>query len=356
LSSIPPSFTSECVDQLVTVDVQPHAFGSIHSMFSSNDTRDQRRHDLAQSRAADGIEAERENTHETSESADHMGPQQRKILLRSVEESLGWATVILAVVAIGAAFVAAFFVSSSMSDPQTGFLRNYLSQTWSGFDAEVLEIAEFNPCESLHADLNTNVMIVVLLLGITVNMSLSLPSPCDGVNILGTCAANDIALEVQRTADVVCSLLCIISMLIGAQLIIDLGRVPPAQAKNFIVEALPALGAKNVAFEFAVWAFTLSMIIHILVVLRPPQAIGCFALLVVGTAGTIAAKKASLEASQRAIVAAESAMKSPPPSPLLPGPPPLPAAAAPPPPPSPPPPIAPPPRSSSSSSSSDVKA
>jgi len=311
---------SECVDQLVTLDVQPHAFRSIHNSFSSNDTRDQRRHDLAQSRAADDIEAERDSSHQTSGPADHMGPEQRKFLVRSVEEEssgLGWATVIFGVVAIGAAFVAAFFVFSSMSDQggdqdttQIGFLRSYLSKTWSGFDAAVLEIDGFNPCESLHADLNTNVMIVVLLLGITVNMTPSLPSPCDGVNILGTCAANDIALEVQRTAGVVCSLLCIISILVGARLIIDLGRVPAAQGTNFIIDALPALGAKNVAFEFAVWAFTLAMIIHILVVLRPPQAIASLALLIVGTAGTVAAKKTSIAASEKAIVAAGGGLKS----------------------------------------------
>lgn len=294
---------SECVDQLIAVDVQPHAFRSINNNSSSNDTRDQRRRDLAQSRVVDDIEAERDSIHETSESADHMGPQQQKFLLRSVEESSGWAIVIIAMVAIVVAFVAASSVT------QSGFLTNYLSQAWSGFDVEALEIDGYNPCESLHADLNTNVMIVTLLLGITVSMSLSLPSPCDGVNVLGTCAANEIAIEVQLTADVVCSVLCIISMLIGGQLIIDLGKVPAAQAKVFVIDALPALGAKNIAFEFAVWAFTLQMIIHILVVLRPPQAIGCLALLGGGTAVTLSAKKASVAAAEKAVAAAGSTLK-----------------------------------------------
>ena len=79
--------------------------------------------------------------------------------------------------------------------------------TKSGLDAQVLELAD-NPGDALNADLNNNLLIVTLLLGITVSISVPLPEPCDSVNIFETCEANEVALEVHRTAAMVHTFKC----------------------------------------------------------------------------------------------------------------------------------------------------
>eukprot|EP00413_Alexandrium_margalefii_P035195 CAMPEP_0204579784 /NCGR_PEP_ID=MMETSP0661-20131031/43695_1 /ASSEMBLY_ACC=CAM_ASM_000606 /TAXON_ID=109239 /ORGANISM="Alexandrium margalefi, Strain AMGDE01CS-322" /LENGTH=204 /DNA_ID=CAMNT_0051588833 /DNA_START=42 /DNA_END=656 /DNA_ORIENTATION=+ len=157
-------------------------------------------------------------------------------------------------------------------------MGGYLAASWSGFDAQVLEVAD-NAADSMNTDLNTSLLISTLVLGITVGMSLELPDPCDDVNLFGTCEATTIALTVHRTAAMACNVLCIVSMLIGGHLLQDLGRVPGASAKTFIINALPALGAKKLAYELAIWAFTLTMIMQLLITLGSPQALGCLVLL-----------------------------------------------------------------------------
>lgn len=160
-----------------------------------------------------------------------------------------------------------------------------------------------NICETLNADLNTTLLIATLILGITVGMALERPEPCDEVNVFETCENNDVAVEVHRAAAMACSIFCIMTMLISGQLLTDLGRVPAEQSKRYLLNVLDIMGAKTIAYEGAIWAFSVTMVVQLLVTLRPPSAYGCLALLSLGVVVTLYAKRQSSRSADEALFA-----------------------------------------------------
>jgi len=179
-------------------------------------------------------------------------------------------------------------------------VKSYFASNWSGLDPDVLQTQE-NAADTLNGDINTNLLIVTLLLGITMGTDLELPDPCDGVNLLDTCERNESAIMAHSTFAMACNLLCICTMLINGQLLLDIARVPSDRTLVYIINSLPVLGAGKFFYESAIYAFTGVICSQILVTLGRAQATACMALLFVGTIFTIYMKKVSVKAADDAI-------------------------------------------------------